>query len=138
MNSHKNVGGFCLKKSILLTVVTEKVSARTVSCPSLASFIQRCSCAQVEALLSLLSRNTTEQAFLIRYLIGMNPACPTTPRRMSKLQSAEHAFLHDSPQILHGSSYRYLHCTLQALFISDFSPAAKKTLFTDVEACSGT
>lgn len=108
-------------------MVTEKVSARTVSCPSPASFIQRCSCAQVEALLSLLSRSTTEQAFLIRY-IGVNPAHPTTPRRISKLQSAEHAF--DSPwgqlQVapLHIASSFHLRPHL--------SPSAKKTLFTQV------
>lgn len=91
VNIQENVRGFCLKKKILilLTVATEKVSARTMSCPSPASFTERCSCAQVETLPSLLSRSTTGQAW---YLTGVNPAHSTTPRRMSKLQSAEHTF----------------------------------------------
>lgn len=125
VNIQKNVGGFCLKKPLLLlTVVTEKVSARTVSRPTPASFMKRCSCAPMETLPYLLSRNTTGQAW---YLIGVNPAHSTTPRRMSKLQSAEHTFdcprgqLQVSP--VHTASSFHLR------------PLA---LHSGVEACSGT
>lgn len=37
------------KITFLLTMMTEETSARTVSCSLLASSIQRCFCAQVEA-----------------------------------------------------------------------------------------